>query len=400
MAMKILVFNAGSSTHKCALFDQTQQNPLWTGLVEWDREKKNARLRVHANGTSEQRTLIPSSVKEGLKVLLDCMLTGPAKVCEGLEEIVAVGHRVVHGGDLYTKPTKISFKVLEELRKLCDLAPLHNPANIEGIELFKELLPNAVQVAVFDTAFHSQMPEEVKTYAGPFEWRLQGIKRYGFHGISHEYCAQAAAKLVGRELKSLSIVTCHLGNGSSLAAIKAGVSVNTTMGFTPLEGLAMGTRSGSIDPGIIFYLMHRRGFSSNEVERVLNFESGLAGISGGDSDMRSIILRKKNGDARAGLAFEIYIARLKGYIASMAASMGGLDVLVFTAGIGENSVEVREACCQGLEFMGVQVDLALNTSLKQDGIISCTSSKVEILVIKTREEWMIAREVIKLIKSL
>jgi len=397
--MKILVFNAGSSTHKCALFEQTQQDPLWTGLLEWDREKKNACLKVQANGISEQRMLRPSNVKEGVEVLLDSMLKGPVKVCEGFKEIVAVGHRIVHGGDFYTKPTKISLTVLERLRTLCDLAPLHNPANIEGVELLTGLLPEALQVAVFDTAFHSQMPEVAKTYAGPIEWRSQGIKRYGFHGVSHDYCSRAAAKLVERELESLSIVTCHLGNGSSLAAVKGGISVNTTMGFTPLEGLAMGTRSGSIDPGIIFYLMHRRGFSSNEVERIVNFKSGLSGISGGDSDMRSIILRKQNGDERAKLAFEIYVDRLKGYIAFMAASMGGLDVLVFTAGIGENSAEVRQACCQGLEFMGVRVDLALNASLKQDGLISCPSSKVKIVVIKTREEWMIAKEVIKLVNN-
>lgn len=397
--MKILVFNAGSSTHKCALFKELylNQEPLWTGVLEWDRDKKKASLKVQANHTLVERDLNPLSVKEGVKSLLDLMTQGPVKVLESFDEIDAVGHRVVHGGELYTKPTEISSEVLQEIRKLSDLAPLHNPANVEGIELMEQLLPKASQVAVFDTAFHSHMPEFVKTYPGPLEWRCYGIKRYGFHGISHEYCAQAAAKLLGKDLESLSLVTCHLGNGSSLAAVKGGISINTTMGFTPLEGLMMGTRCGSIDPGIIFFLMHQRHLTSKEVERLLNYESGLLGISGGDSDMRSIIRRKQNGDEQAKLAFEMYVDRLKGSIASMTASLEGIDALVFTAGIGENSADVREACCKSLEFMGINIDLKLNLECRQDAIISNELSRVKVLVIKTREEWMIAKEVARVL---
>jgi acetate kinase len=271
-------------------------------------------------------------------------------------------------------------------------APLHNRAEIEGMDVVEKLLGSTPQVAVFDTGFHRHMPPAAAVYPGPYEWYERGIRRYGFHGINHKYCAGRAAKLLGRDLNSLKMVTCHLGNGCSLAAIQEGHSIDTTMGFTPLEGLMMGTRSGSVDPGILTYLMRQGRLQAQEIDDVLNKESGLLGISGISGDMRDILAAMKQGQSRAKLAFDIYVHRLQSGIGAMVAVLGGIDLLVFTAGVGENSAEVRDAVCKQLAFLGLKLDDAANAESPLDAEIATPKSAVRVLIIRAQEDWAIARE--------
>ena len=395
--MKILVMNAGSSSQKSCLYElandtlpQTPPEPLWEAHIDWTVAEGFAVGKIKANGVKLETKLANSDRRLILSKMLDTLTGGETKVIEQLSEIDIVGHRVVHGGTEYSQATMITPEVKDAIARFSPLAPAHNPANLEGIEAIEAILGDIPQVAVFDTAFHSQIPPKAAVYPLPYEWLDKGIRRYGFHGISHQYCAQRTAQLLGKPLESLKIITCHLGNGCSLAAIKNGKSIDTTMGFTPLEGLMMGSRSGSIDPGILIYLMREYDFTADQLDKMLNKESGLKGVSGLSADMRAIIAAGDN--AQANLAFEMYIYRLRSLIGSMLASLGGLDVLVFTAGVGENASLVREKVCEDWDFLRLQLDLEKNKSSPKDEDIATADSAVRILVVQTQEDWAIATE--------
>jgi acetate kinase len=401
--MKILVLNSGSSSQKSALFDlgpdisDDPVPPLWEGKLEWDGEQEQLAIKNTQGKELRQTKQTPSGQRPtSIATMLQNLWDGPTAVLKSASEIQVVGHRVVHGGSKLTAPTTIDDSVKREIADLSAIAPLHNRVALEGIELIEKLIPGTRQIAVFDTGFHRTLPPEAKIYPGPYEWYERSIRRYGFHGINHEYCAHRTAQLLKRDLSTLKIVTCHLGNGCSLAAIDGGKSVDTTMGFTPLEGLMMGTRCGSIDPGIVTYLMRVEHAGYYELDRALNRRSGLLGISGVSSDMRDVIDAMRKGNERAKLAFDIFVHRLVVEIGAMAASLGGLDVLVFSAGIGENSPEVRAASCAKLAFLGVEVDDSKNSTAKLDVEISPPDSKVRVLVIHAQEDWSIARECARL----
>ncbi len=395
--MKILVMNAGSSSQKSCLYELATDSlpleppdPVWEAHIDWTVAEGFAVGKIKANGIKLETKLATSDRRLVLSKMLDTLTSGETKVIEQLSEIDIVGHRVVHGGTEYSQATLVTTEVKEAIARFIPLAPSHNPANLEGIETIEGILGDIPQVAVFDTAFHSQIPPRAAVYPLPYEWLDKGIRRYGFHGISHQYAAQRTAQLLNKPLESLKIITCHLGNGCSLAAIKNGKSIATTMGFTPLEGLMMGTRSGSIDPGILIYLMRKYDFDADHLDKMLNKKSGLKGVSGLSADMRTILATQDN--AQAKLAFEMYIERLRSQIGSMLASLGGLDVLVFTAGVGENAVLVREKACEGWEFLGLKLDLKKNQSYPKDTDIAIADSAVRVLVIQAQEDWAIATE--------
>lgn len=369
--MKILVLNAGSSTYKSSLFvlgsgSSHGRDPVWTGLVDFGLQK-----------TAPPRDAVK-------KMLLQCPFLNESS------DLAFIGHRVVHGGDKFSQPVRIDAKVKKAIRNLFELAPLHNPANLQGIEIMEKLFPSVPQVAVFDTAFHSSLAEKAYTYPIPKHWRQMGIRRFGFHGISHEYCSHRAAELLKTDINKLKIITCHLGNGASLAAVKGGRSIDTTMGFTPLEGLMMGTRSGSIDPAIPLYLGREHKLTPAFIEQTLNDDSGMKGICG-FSDFRQLLLLKKKGNRLARLAFDMYVHSLRRNIGAMVGVLGGLDALVFTAGIGENSSEIREEVCQGFRFLGLALDSRKNTRGQIDSDIAKKTSAIRVLVIHTREDWAIAQ---------
>jgi len=402
--MHILVLNSGSSSQKSCLYEigealpDSPPVPLWEGKIEW--EGARARLRVRDSTGHEQTEDVESADHaDATRRLLGALASGRAGILKNKSEIAAVGHRIVNGGADYVVPIPISSEVKAAIEKTSEFAPLHNRVELEGIRLIEEAFPAVPQIAVFDTGFHRKMPDAAAIYPGPYEWVERGIRRYGFHGINHQYCAERAAHLLGKELNKLRLLTCHLGNGCSLAAIRDGRSVDTTMGFTPLEGLMMGTRSGSVDPGILTFLMREQKLSGEQLDDLLNKKSGLLGISGISSDMRQVVGAMKQGNKQAKLAFDIFVHRLRAGIGAMAAALDGLDVLVFTAGIGENSPEVRAAACAGLEFLGVQLDQAKNAGSRGDGDISARESRVRVLVLKAQEDWAIAKESWKLLRS-
>ena len=395
--MKILVMNAGSSSQKSCLYElatdslpQEPPEPIWEAHIDWTIAEGFAVGKIKANGLKLETKLATSDRRLVLSKMLDTLIIGETKVVEQLSDIDIVGHRVVHGGTEFSQATLVTPEVKNAIARFIPLAPSHNPVNLEGIETIEEILGDIPQVAVFDTAFHSQIPPKAAVYPLPYEWFDKGIRRYGFHGISHQYCAQRTAQLLDKPLESLKIITCHLGNGASLAAVKNGKSIATTMGFTPLEGLMMGTRSGSIDPGILIYLMREYDFTADRLDTLLNKESGLKGVSGLSADMRTILAAQDNPQAK--LAFEMYIEKLRSQIGSMLASLGGLDVLVFTAGVGENVVLVREKTCEGWEFLELKLDLEKNKSSPKDTDIATADSAVRILVIQAQEDWAIATE--------
>jgi acetate kinase len=401
--MKILVLNSGSSSQKSALFELAGEAssdpvpPLWEGKLDWDGDEERLSLSNAQAGTLRQeKKTKPEDRPRSVELMLENLWTGPTAILRSKEEISVVGHRVVHGGAKLTKPTVIDSAAKREIAELSAIAPLHNRVALDGIELIEKLLPGTRQIAVFDTSFHRSLPLAARIYPGPYDWYEQGIERYGFHGINHQYCTRRAAELLGRRDPSLRIVSCHLGNGCSLAAVENGKSIDTTMGFTPLEGLMMGTRSGSIDPGIMTYFMRVQDTGYHELDRMLNRRSGLLGISGLSSDMRDIIEAMGKGNQRAKLAFDIFVHRLVLEIGAMAAALGGVDALVFTAGIGENSAEVRAAACAKLEFLGVKLDRSKNTAAKTDVDISASQSRVRVLVIRAQEDWSIAQECARL----
>jgi acetate kinase len=306
---------------------------------------------------------------------------------------------VVHGGADYTGSVLITPAVVEAIRRLAEFAPQHNPENLAGIEAVSRALPGVPQVAVFDTAFHAHLPLAAAVYPGPYAWYERGIRRYGFHGLSHQYCAERAAKLLGRELAGLRLITAHLGNGCSLAAIHDGRSVDTTMGFTPLDGLMMGTRPGSLDPGILTYLQRSDGTTADQLNVTLNHESGLRGISGRSGDMRDILAARARGDGRAALAFAMYVHRLRAGIAAMLAALGGADALVFAGGVGEHAAEVRAESCAAFAFLGLRLDAARNAASPADALISTEDSSMRVLIVRTQEDWVIARDCWRLLRE-
>ena len=399
--MKILVLNSGSSSQKSSLYDvrnappEHPPAPAWEGKIEWDGDHADLQAR-NSQGAQLQDRVKVSSRSHAISQLLDTLWAGNVRAVTAPSEIDVVGHRVVHGGQELKEPVCITPEVQAAIARMSVFAPLHNRAEMEGIEIIEKRMGSVLQVAVFDTGFHSTLPEAAAVYPGPFEWLAQGIRRYGFHGINHQYCAGRTAQLLGKELASLKIVSCHLGNGCSLAAIREGRSIDTTMGFTPLEGLMMGTRAGSVDPGILTYLMRDGKYNGEQLDSLLNTKSGLLGISGISSDMRQIVVAMKDGNARAKLAFDIFAHRLQTGIGAMAAALGGIDGLIFTAGIGENSVEVRAAACSNLGFLGVKLDGAKNKQPSADQDISAPESAVRVLVVRAQEDWAIAQDCWKL----
>ncbi len=394
--MKILVLNSGSSSQKSRLYEIGESVPddpppcQWEGKIEWDGEVTEIALKNVKGAVRKERTKVGSRA-EAVEQLLANLWEGDARAISAPSEIDVVGHRVVHGGPHYEDPVLITPEVKAAIAKVSAFAPLHNRAELEGMEIIEKLLGPVPQIAVFDTGFHRKMPLAAEVYPGPYEWFSNGIHRYGFHGINHQYCAGRAARLLDRDLNSLKLVSCHLGNGCSLAAIRDGRSVDTTMGFTPLEGLMMGTRSGSVDPGILTYLMKQKGLSGQRLDEILNKESGLLGISGISGDMRQILDAVKAGHERATLAFDIYIHRLQSAIGAMIAVLGGVDAVIFTAGVGENSPEVRAATCEKFGYVQLKLDPEKNPSASSDQDIAASDSSVRVLVIHAQEDWAIAQ---------
>jgi acetate kinase len=395
--MKILVLNSGSSSQKSCLYeigDALPDDPparLWEATIEWNGESARVEIK-NAKGFAQTRQTNVSSRAQAIGQMLDTLWDGEASVVESPSKIDVVGHRVVHGGPQFEDPILISSEVKHAIAAVSAFAPLHNRAELEGVEIIEKVMGPVPQVAVFDTGFHKKMPLSAAVYPGPYEWFDAGIRRYGFHGINHKYCARRAAQLLHKDLKALRLVTCHLGNGCSLAAIRDGRSIDTTMGFTPLEGLMMGTRSGSVDPGILTYLMRQKQLTGEQLDDLLNQHSGLLGISGVSGDMREIIDATKNGNDRAKLAMDIYVHRLQSGIGAMIAVLGGIDALIFTAGVGEHSPEVRTRTCENLGYAGLKLDPAKNAQSPPDHDISATDSPARILLISAQEDWEIARD--------
>jgi len=365
--------------------------PTWEGKIEWNGDHADIQAQNLQRAQMKDRVKAASRA-DAIERLLDTLWSGSLRVLSAPSEIDVVGHRVVHGGKNFDKATAITPEVKSAIASMSAFAPLHNRAELQGIEIIEKRIGAVLQVAAFDTGFHSRLPEPAAVYPGPYEWLAQGIRRYGFHGINHQYCAERTAQLLGKDLPALKLVTCHLGNGCSLAAIRGGRSIDTTMGFTPLEGLMMGTRSGSVDPGILTYLVRQGQLTGQQLDDLLNSKSGLWGISGISSDMRQIVAAMKNGHPRAKLAFEIFVHRLQSGIGAMMAVLGGIDALVFTAGIGENSPEVRVAACANLGFLGLKLDAAKNAQSSADQEISLPDSAVRILIVRAQEDWAIARD--------
>jgi acetate kinase len=399
--MKILVLNCGSSSVKYQLITIENETVLAKGIVERIGMHNGILSHYSHDKKDLKKVMEVLSHDEAIKIVIETLLDAEYGVLKDKTEISAVGHRVVHGGEKFAASIMVNEEVKADIKECFDLAPLHNQHNFRGIEAIEKLLPGIPQVAVFDTSFHQTMPPHAFIYALPYaEYQKYGIRRYGFHGTSHRYVAEKAAKFVNKPLETLKMITCHLGNGCSITAIDQGRSLDTSMGFTPLEGLVMGTRCGDIDPAIVIHIMSKAGLSLSETDSLLNKHSGLDGISGISNDMREIIQQVEAGNERAQLALEIFTYRLKKYIASYAGAMGGADIIVFTAGIGENAPVVREKSCHNLEFMGIKIDKEKNANtIAQEGEISHSSSKVKILCIPTNEELIIARDTAAMIKK-
>jgi acetate kinase len=402
--MKILVLNSGSSSQKSNLYDlgdvlpDNPPEPTWQGKIEWDGDQAAMDVRNPQGASLNKRVKIASRV-HAIEQLLDTLWSGETRVVSSPSEIEVVGHRVVHGGREFQDATVITPEVKSAIASMSIFAPLHNRAELEGIEIIEKRMGRVPQVAVFDTAFHSRLPEPAAIYPGPYEWLERGIRRYGFHGINHQYCAGRAAQLLGKDLNSLKLVSCHLGNGCSLAAIRDGRSVDTTMGFTPLEGLMMGTRSGSVDPGILTYLIRQDALTGQQLDEILNTRSGLLGVSGVSADMRRIVAEMKDGHSRAKLAFDMFVHRLRAGIGAMIAVLSGIDALVFTAGIGENTPEVRAAVCANFGFLNLQLDSTRNAQSPADQDISLPDSAIRVLIVCAQEDWAIARDCWRLTSS-
>ncbi|HLR42312.1 MAG TPA: acetate kinase [Pseudogracilibacillus sp.] len=393
---KILAINAGSSSLKFQLFEMPSEEVLAKGLTERiGTTGSEFTLEVGDNEEVFKKDLADHG--EAVELLLEKLLA--SNVIQSYDEIESVGHRVVHGGEYFSKSVLITDEVIEKIEEVSELAPLHNPPNLTGIAAFKDILPDTPMVAVFDTAFHQTMPEKSYIYSLPYDYyEKYGIRKYGFHGTSHKYVSQKAAELLERPLDNLRLITCHLGNGASITAVENGKSIDTSMGFTPLAGVTMGTRSGDIDPAIIPFIKEKTGMSAAEVTDVLNKKSGLLALSGISNDLRDIQAAAEEGNERAQLALDIFVQRIHQYIGSYAAAMHGVDAIIFTAGVGENSKIVREKILTGLEFMGVYCDPKLNNECGRQGFLNYPHSPVKVIVIPTDEEVMIARDTFKYAK--
>lgn len=391
--MKILVLNCGSSSIKYQLFDMTNSTIIAQGGIE-KIGLPGAFLKFTL--PSGEKVVLEKQIPEhtvGVEFILDTLISSEYGCLKSIDEITAVGHRVVHGGEKFNESVVITDEVIKQVEACSDLAPLHNPANLKGIATVTKLLPNVPQVGVFDTAFHQTMPDYAFTYALPYEYYTKyGIRRYGFHGTSHRYVSEKAIEYLKLDPNNSKIITCHIGNGASFTAVVNGKSVDTSMGMTPVEGLMMGTRSGDVDAGVLTYLMEKEGLDAAGISDVVNKKSGLMGVSETSSDMREINEAIANGNEKALLARSIYYYRLKKYIGAYAAAMGGVDAIVFTGGVGENSDICRAAACKGLEFMGVEFDEKKNLEVRGTGVISTPNSKVTVAVIPTDEEFMIAHD--------
>lgn len=391
--MIVFVVNCGSSSIKYQLIDMEREQVLARGLIE----------RIGMDGANLKHTPagkytvdIPAEIpdhKTGIQMIIKALTSEEYGVIGDMGDIDAVGHRVVHGGERFTDSVLITSDVLQGIKACCEIAPLHNPPNLNGIEACMEIMRGTPQVAVFDTAFHQTMPKIAYLYGLPYDMYVKyGLRRYGFHGTSHKYVAQRAAELMGEHMNDLRIITCHLGNGASITAIKYGKSIDTSMGYTPLEGLIMGTRSGEIDPAIIPFLMEKENMNAQQIDDYLNRRSGILGISGLSSDFRDLESAANRGDERSQLAIDIFAYKVKKYIGGYVAAMGGVDVIVFTAGLGENSPFMRDKICNGLEFLGTRVDQELNKVRGKEREISVKRARVKIFVIPTNEELVIARD--------
>lgn len=400
--MNILVINAGSSSLKYQLINMDDESVIAKGIAE--RIGADGSVLKHKRPDEDDVKIeaVMEDHKDAIKMVIDALVSKEHGVLESMDEIGAVGHRVVHGGESFSGSAVINDEVMKALEANIPLAPLHNPANIMGIEACQSVMPNTPMVGVFDTAFHQTMPKKAYMYALPYEaYTKYGVRRYGFHGTSHKYVAHKAAEMIGQNIEDLKIITCHLGNGSSIAAVKNGKCVDTSMGLTPLEGLPMGTRCGSVDPAIIAFLMEKENMSIQEVTDYINKESGMLGLSELSSDFRDLTSARDEGNEKAALALEVFAYKVKSYVGAYAAAMNGVDCIVFTAGVGENTPSCRELVCKEMEYIGLEFDAEKNKSMHgkygHEGELNAPDSKVKVLLIPTDEELAIARETLELI---
>ena len=400
--MKILVINSGSSSVKYKLIDTSDSRTLAEGGVEKIGLPDGFLKFKRPDGSKQIAELGHIDHKAAIRAILDNLTDAETGCIAGFDEIDAVGHRVVHGGEKFSESVLIDKDVEAKIRECYDIAPLHNPANMTGIEAITALMPDVPQVAVFETAFHQTMPAKSFMYALPYKYYEEdGVRRYGFHGTSHRYVSQRVCEFLGVDISKQKIVTCHIGNGGSITAVDGGRSVDTSMGLTPVEGLMMGTRVGDVDPGALTFLMTKHGLGASELQTVINKDSGVLGVSGLSNDMREIEAAVKAGDPRAILALDMYEQRIIKYVGAYAAEMGGLDIIVFTGGVGENQTGVRENVCKPLAFMGVEVDKAVNDGVRgEEAVISTAVSRVKVCVIPTDEELMIARDTEDIVSKL
>ncbi|WP_373126512.1 acetate kinase [Bacteroides sp. HPS0048] len=398
--MKILVLNCGSSSIKYKLFDMDSKEVIAQGGIEKIGLKGSFLKLTLPNG---EKKVLEKDIPEhtvGVEFILNTLVSPEYGAIKSLDEIDAVGHRMVHGGERFSKSVLLDKEVLEAFVACNDLAPLHNPANLKGVNAVSAILPNIPQVGVFDTAFHQTMPDYAYLYAVPYElYEKYGVRRYGFHGTSHRYVSQRVCEYLGIKAEGLRLITCHIGNGGSIAAIKDGKCIDTTMGLTPLEGLMMGTRSGDIDAGAVTFIMDKEGLTTTGVSNLLNKKSGVLGISGVSSDMRELEVAVAEGNPKAILAENMYFYRIKKYIGAYAAALGGVDVILFTGGVGENQASCRAGVCEGLEFMGVKIDAEKNKVRGEEAIISSDDSKVKVVVIPTDEELLIASDTMTVVSK-
>ena len=395
--MKVLVVNCGSSSIKYQLFEMNDESVLAKGLVE--RIGLDGSVLTH-EPTGKAKVVINSNITNhtiGIGLVLEALVDGNHGVISSMKEIDAIGHRGVHGGEKFSDSVLVTPDVIKAIEECIEMAPLHNPPNISGIDACTELMPGIPQVAVFDTAFHQTMPKKAYMYALPYEaYEKYGIRRYGFHGTSHKYVSQRVAEIMGKDYKDLKIITCHLGNGSSVAAIQNGECIDTSMGFTPLEGLVMGTRCGNIDPAIIPFLMKKESMTMEQIDTYINKKSGVLGISGVSSDFRDIEKAAAAGNERAQLALDMFTYEVVKFIGSYAAAMNGVDAIIFTAGVGENAIGMRESITAGVEYLGTKIDNEKNNVRGKEREISVDGAKVKVFVIPTNEELVIARDTKKI----
>ncbi|MCH3954839.1 MAG: acetate kinase [Eubacterium sp.] len=399
--MKVLVINCGSSSLKYQVLDMDGESLLAKGLVERIGMDGSVITHTKIGSDDKWKNEVPMPThKEAIEQVLNAIVDPEHGVLHDMSELGAVGHRVVHGGERYANSVLIDEEVLTHLDELSELAPLHNPANILGIRACQKLMPNTPMVAVFDTAFHQTMPAESYIYALPYEYyEKYGVRRYGFHGTSHKYVADRASKIMNVSLDDMKIITCHLGNGASVSAIKRGKCIDTSMGFTPLEGLVMGTRCGDIDPSITTYISEKENLSAEQMNEIMNKKSGVLGISGISSDFRDIEAAAEEGNERAQLALKVFAHKVRAYIGAFIAEMNGLDALVFTAGVGENDIAMRDIICNDLGNLGIKLDLVKNKIRGREAIISRDDSPVTIMLIPTNEELMIARDTVDIVEK-